>query len=84
MGQFVKVEDHTSDGRIDLTVETSRYVYIFEFKVDSSVQSAMEQIRHKQYWLKFRGDDKEIRLIAANFDTHTRRLSGYLIDNAPQ
>lgn len=79
MGQYVRVEDRTSDGRIDLTVETPRFVYIFEFKVDSTPEAAMEQILTKKYWLKFATSGKEIRLIGANFDSSTRRLSGYLI-----
>lgn len=81
MGQFVKVEDHTSDGRIDLTVEASRYVYLFEFKVNSSAEEAMAQIQRKKYWLKYVGCGKEICLIAAAFDSATRRLTGYLVDS---
>ena len=80
MGQFVAIEDRTSDGRIDLTVETPRYIYIFELKADSTPEAAMEQIRRKKYWLKFQHSGKEIILIGANFDTRTRRLGGYLID----
>ncbi len=78
MGQYVRIEDRTSDGRIDLTVETSRYVYIFEFKVDSSADEAMRQIREKKYWLKHLPAGKQIILIGANFDTKARRLNGYL------
>ena len=80
MGQFVAIEDRTSDGRIDLTVETPHRIYIFELKADSTPEAAMEQIRRKKYWLKFQHSGKEIILIGANFDTRTRRLGGYLID----
>lgn len=79
MGQFVKVEDRTSDGRIDLTVETSRYIYIFEFKIDESAETAMEQIMRKRYWLKHRDCGKSIYLIGADFNPATRRLDSYLI-----
>ena len=80
MGQFVAIEDRTSDGRIDLTVETPHRIYIFELKADSTPEAAMEQILRKKYWLKFQHSGKEIILIGANFDTRTRRLGGYLID----
>ncbi|MBD5385282.1 ATP-binding protein [bacterium] len=80
MGQYVRAEERTSDGRIDLTVETPKYVYIFEFKVDSTAEAAMEQIRRKRYWLKYAASGKEIRLIGASFDTATRRLSSCLIE----
>lgn len=82
MGQFLKLEDRTSDGRIDLTVETPHHVYIFEFKTDSSAEEALAQIHRKKYWLKYRGSNKKITLIGANFDTRTRRLSAYRIETS--
>lgn len=80
MGQYVRIEDRTSDGRVDLTVETSQYIYIFEFKVDSTPEEALKQILEKKYWLKHLPSGKEIILIGADFSTKTRRLNGYLID----
>ncbi|MDE5807270.1 MAG: ATP-binding protein [Muribaculaceae bacterium] len=81
MGQYVRIEDRMSDGRIDLTVETSRYVFIFEFKIDSTAEEAMRQIHEKEYWLKHIHSGKEIILIGADFSTKTRRLNGYIIEN---
>ncbi|MDE5868619.1 MAG: ATP-binding protein, partial [Muribaculaceae bacterium] len=63
MGQYVGIEDRTSDGRIDLTVETSKYIYIFEFKINSTAEEALKQIHEKEYWLKFLPSEKEIYLI---------------------
>ena len=80
MGQYVKIEDRTSDGRIDLSVETSRYIYIFEFKINESAENAIEQIFQKKYWLKYQTHTKEIILIGANFDTNTRRITAYLVE----
>lgn len=80
MGQHVRLEDRTSDGRIDMTIETGKYVYIFEFKVDSTAREAMKQIREKEYWIKYLGTGKTIYLVGANFSTRLRRLDGYLID----
>ena len=74
------MEDRTSDGRIDLQVETSGYIYIFEFKIDSTSRAAMEQIRDKKYWLRDTLSGKEIYLIGVNFDTSTRRLSEPVIE----
>ena len=42
----------------------------------------MEQILQKKYWLKYQHSGKDIILIGADFDTHTRRLGGYLVDRA--
>ena len=83
LGYFTRMEDRTSNGRIDLQVETSRYIYLFEFKVDSTASKAMDQIREKQYWLREAVGDKEIFLIGANFDTATRRLTDDILIERP-
>lgn len=74
MGFHTQMEIRTSDGRIDLKVETNTHIFIFEFKVDSTSQSALEQIEEKHYWLGDSLRDKVIVLIGANFDSKTRRL----------
>lgn len=79
LGFFSGVERRTSDGRIDLNLETKDYVYLFEFKIDSNPEVAMSQIKHKKYWLPYTECGKRIYLIGANFDTSSGRLSGWLI-----
>ena len=44
LGQFVQCERHTWQGRIDCVVEVEQYIYIFEFKRDSSAKDALAQI----------------------------------------
>ena len=75
MGYRAHVEQRMSRGRIDMTVETDRYVYIFEFKVDASASEAMAQIHERGYWKAFEASGKEITLIAANFDSLSRTLN---------
>lgn len=75
MGYRVGVEQRISSGRIDMTVETTDHVYIFEFKVDRSAREAMDQISQRGYWRPYEASGKQIVLIAANFDSGTRRLS---------
>ncbi len=82
MGFYTKMEDRTSSGRIDLSVETPDYVYLFEFKIDKSARVAMDQIRERRYWEKFLASGKKIYLIGANFDTKTRLLNQYIIEKA--
>ena len=74
MGYRVGVEQRISSGRIDMTVETTDHVYIFEFKVDRSAREAMDQISQRGYWRPYEASGKQIVLIAANFDSQTRRL----------
>ncbi|MBD5329472.1 MAG: AAA family ATPase [Bacteroides sp.] len=81
LGFFAHIEQRTSDGRIDLTVETHDKVYIFEFKIDSSAQTAINQIKEKKYWLPYLTSNKEIFLIGADFSTKTRHLSNWIIEH---
>ena len=73
------VERRTSDGRIDMLVETDRYVYIMEYKVDGSAQEAMDQINSKQYALPWAADGRQVIKIGANFSTTDRRLTEFII-----
>ena len=75
----VKTEERTSDGRIDLLITTTEYVYIFEFKRDSSPAIAIKQIEEKEYWKPYITSRKKIFLIGINFSTPEKRIDGYLI-----
>lgn len=79
MGFYTNTEYRTSNGRIDLVVETNDYVYVMEFKIDSTAQLALDQIEEKGYAEPFRITGKKIFRIGANFDTRTRRLSDFII-----
>ncbi len=79
LGFYTSMEYRTSSGRIDLKVETDRYIYIFEFKVNSTSMAAMEQIKEKKYWLPYSMSGKDIILIGSNFNTETRTLDSPVI-----
>lgn len=79
MGFYTHTEYKTNDGRIDMVVETPGYIYVMEFKVDSSAEEAMKQIDTKGYAIPFRSSGKEIVRIGASFSTATRRLDQWLI-----
>ncbi|MCH5224949.1 MAG: AAA family ATPase [Muribaculaceae bacterium] len=70
----------TSDGRIDLLIETPKFVYIIEIKRDSTPDKALRQIKEKNYSLQFRNDSREVYLIGMNFSTVKRRLDGFMIE----
>lgn len=79
MGLYVQTEQRTSNGRIDATVVTDRYVYIFEFKTGKTAQEALRQIGEKRYWERFNASGKEIVLIGVSFNPETRSIDGYEI-----
>ena len=80
MGLEVHTEIHSSRGRCDMQIETSAFVYIFEFKVDGSTEEALRQIKERGYAERFGADDRTVYLIGANFSTETRTLTDWIIE----
>ncbi len=74
IGIKAETEARISDGRIDLVVKTSRYIYIIELKFDRTSQEAIEQIKEKGYALPYSNDPRHIFLIGLNFSSNTRHL----------
>ena len=80
IGLYTEVEHHTSDGRIDMLIKTSDYIYIIEFKLDKSADEALRQIEDKQYAKPFEHDGRTIYKIGVNFSSKTRRIDGWKVD----
>ena len=80
IGLYTEVEHHTSDGRIDMIVKTSDYVYIMEFKLDKSADEALRQIEDKNYAKSFEHTRRTIYKIGINFSTKTRRIDEWKIE----
>lgn len=79
MGFYTHTEYRTSDGRIDMLVETPDYLYIMEFNIDSTPEKAMKQIEDKEYSLPFQTSGKKVFAIGANISTAKRRLENWII-----
>ena len=80
MGFYTSVEYHTAKGRVDLILKTDKYIYIMEFKRDSSAQAAMQQIKDKDYAKPFKLDGRKIILVGANFASDMSALDGVLVE----
>lgn len=79
VGFYTETERHTSDGRMDMVVQTADYIYLFEFKLDKSVDEALEQIERKQYAAPFANDPRKLYKIGVNFSSETRRVEGWRV-----
>ena len=79
LGLYVDVERHTTDGRMDILMQTKNYVYILELKIDQSADIALQQIEEKRYAKAFEGDGRTIYKIGINFSSETRRLTEWKI-----
>ena len=79
MGFYVEVERHTTDGRMDILMQTPQYVYILELKMDKSAEEALGQIESEGYARSFAGDSRRLFKIGINFSTATRRIDDWKI-----
>ncbi|MDE6741322.1 MAG: ATP-binding protein [Muribaculaceae bacterium] len=79
IGLDAKAEVHTSDGRIDLLIQTSEYIYVIELKYDSSAKEALRQIEDKEYALQFEDDGRKVFRIGVSFSSGTRRIEGWVV-----
>lgn len=80
LGCITHTEYKTAKGRIDMTVETSERIYVFEFKLDGTAREAIEQINSRGYLLPFKADGRELIKIGANFSSETNSLKDWIIE----
>ena len=80
MGQFTQAEVHSAKGRADAVVQTPKYVYIFEFKLNGTAEEAMRQINDKGYAEPFKGDSRQIMKIGVEFSAETRNVKRWLVE----
>jgi hypothetical protein len=80
MGLYVKAEYHTSEGRIDLVLQTDAYTYVMEFKLDGTAEEALAQINDKNYTLPFAVDNRKLVKIGVNFSSQTRNIERWVIE----
>ncbi len=80
LGKYALCEMHTFSGRIDCKLETSKYIYLFEFKRDKSAVDALNQIDSKEYSLPFAADSRKLIKIGVSFDSSKRTLSDWKVE----
>ena len=80
IGFYVKAEYHTSGGRIDLVLQTEKFVYVMEFKLDGTAEEALLQINEKHYAQPFESNDRELFKIGVNFSAKTRNIEKWVVE----
>ena len=80
LGVYVRAEYRTSQGRIDLVLQTKDYTYIIECKLDGTAEQALQQISDKAYALPFATGDTKVFRIGLNFSSETRNIEKWVID----
>lgn len=80
IGINTSAEVYTSDGRIDLLLKTTKYIFIIELKYDGSAEAALRQINEKQYARPYLADGRKIFKIGVSFSSQTRCIENWLIE----
>ena len=80
LGYNVQVEQSTSQGRIDITIQTKDYIYIIELKLDKTAEEALRQIKDNQYARPFQTDKRKLYLIGVNFSSETRMVEKWVVE----
>ena len=80
VGFYTQVEYHTSKGHIDLVLQTDKFIYVIEFKLDGTAEEALQQIHEKHYALPFASDRRKLFKIGVNFSAETRNIEKWIVE----
>ena len=80
IGFYTQVKYHTSKGRIDLVLQTHKFIYVMEFKLDGTAEEALQQIHDKHYALPFASDRRKLFKIGVNFSAETRNIEKWIVE----
>lgn len=80
VGFYTEAEYHTSEGRVDLVVKTSDYIYVMEFKLEGTAEEALQQINEKHYAQPFEADERRLFKIGVNFSSRTRNIERWVVE----
>jgi hypothetical protein len=77
IGTDVRSEVHTAAGRMDTVVVTKDRIFIFEFKLNESVEIALQQIHDKNYAGSLRYLNLPITAIGVSLSTERKGVVGW-------
>ena len=80
VGFYTETEYRTAEGRVDLVVKTSDYIYVMEFKLNGTAEEALQQINDKRYALPFEADRRKVFKIGVNFSAKTRNIEKWIVE----
>lgn len=64
-------------------IELKDRIYLFEFKINSSAQKALAQIKTNEYYQRYISRAKPLHLVGANFSTHKGAVAGWKAELHP-
>ena len=80
MGQFVKTEVKSAQGRADAVVKTADSIYVFEFKMENNAtaEEALAQIDRKGYLIPYTVDNRRLVKIGVEFSLEEKGIKRWL------
>lgn len=75
LGENVQCEVHSSTGRADCVIKTSKFIYILEYKMDHSADEALRQIEDKGYAKAYGIDQRQLIKVGISFSSKTRNIN---------
>ncbi len=82
LGQYVRAEERTSQGRADAVVWTAERIYVFEFKLEGTAEDALAQIESTGYAIPYEAEGREVVKVGVEFDKTTRNLGRWLVSRS--
>jgi hypothetical protein len=80
IGVDIFSEVHSAKGRCDLILQTPKYIYIIELKLNGTAQDAFIQIKEQGYLKPFLSDRRKKIALGINFSSAEREVSDYLVE----
>ncbi len=74
------IEKQNSRGRCDMVVESPKYVYIFEFKLNGKADEALQQIAEKGYAEPYQSDPRQVYRIGVGFSQETNGITEWKVE----
>lgn len=57
-----------------MNVKTKDHIYVFEFKLDGTVEDALRQIDEKGYLIPYTVDERKVVKVGVSFDKDERNI----------
>lgn len=76
---LIYTEKVQSQGRVDCVVETPRFIYIFEFKLDGSASEALKQIEENGYAREYATDSRKLYKIGCSFSSESGTIEDWQV-----
>lgn len=61
-------------------LQTDKYVYVMEFKLEGTAEEALRQIDEKRYALPFASDPRRLFKIGINFSNQMRNIERWVVE----